>query len=101
LKTKKLSRLQAQTNWEIIDASTLPNGSGSIIFDGKEIRKRTFWVFEEAGTIIFTVENNNLQPGCRITITEFKNITAESNDTVLKKDFLDEVYIKYIQFNSI
>jgi len=74
-----------------LDVSTLRDGQGTIVFDGKEmsLRKRRFWTLERAGEMRFTMENNELQPDSRITISGFKT-TQFYNST----DHLDEVYIK-------
>jgi len=84
--------LQAQKESPfILDVSTLPDGRGAIVFDGKEIsrRRRRFWTLERAGEMKFTLESNELKEDSRITISGFK--TTEKWDS---SDHLDEVYIK-------
>jgi len=78
--------LQAQLESPfILDATTLLVGRGNIVFDGngKSPRRRRFWVIEKAGTVKFTLEENELKPECRLTVTGFHNI-----------EFANEVYIK-------
>jgi len=60
--------------------STLSNGIGSIWFDGNSnfLRKRRFWVLENAGTITFTVRKTDFSPGSFITVHGF-NTTKEKN----------------------
>jgi len=71
--------------------STLPDGRGAIVFDGKKMcqRKRKFWTLENARQMSFTMDSNELQPDSRITISGFKT-TQYYNST----DYLDEAYIK-------
>jgi len=75
----------------VLDASTLTNGRGEIVFNGNKMspRKRRFWILEKAGTVKFTMENNNLKLDSRITISGLEN--TKKHDS---KEFLDEVYIK-------
>jgi len=81
-----------------LDATTLPNGRGSIVFDGEDdemsLRERRFWVLENAGTMRFKLKNNDLQPDSRITISGFKNIKPSETKKENKTHFLNEVYIK-------
>jgi len=66
--------LQVQHDFTfVLDASTLQGGLGAIVFDGKEtsLRKRTFWVLENAGEMRFILENNNLTPDSRVSISGF------------------------------
>jgi len=74
-----------------LDVSTLRDGQGTIVFDGKEmsLRKRRFWNLERAGEMRLTMEKNELQGNSRITISGFK--TTEKWDS---SDNLDEVYVK-------
>jgi len=68
--------LQNQTESPfILDATTLPEGLGAIVFDGNKIpsRQRRFWLIEQAGKIKFTLEKNDLKPDCRLTITGFED----------------------------
>jgi len=75
----------------VVDATTLPEGRGAIVFDGngKSPRSRTFWVIEKAGTVKFTLNENNLTADSRLTITGFR----WTGDT-------DEVYIKYLVYSK-
>jgi len=61
------------------------------VYDGNKMspQKRRFWILEKAGTGRFTVENNHLKLGSRITISGFK-----TTEKYTSADFLDEVYIK-------
>jgi len=58
----------------VLDATTLPEEQGAIVFDGndKSQRRNRFWVIEKAGTVKFTLEQNELQPDSRLTITGFQ-----------------------------
>jgi len=75
----------------VVDATTLPEGRGAIVFDGngKSPERRTFWVVEKAGTVKFTLQKNNLTADSRLTITGFR----WTGDT-------DEVYIKYLVYSK-
>jgi len=75
----------------VLDVSTLRDGRGAIVFDGKElfVRKRRFWTLEKAGEMKFTLENNELQEDSRLTISGFK-----TTKTIYNSDRLDQVYIK-------
>jgi len=84
--------IQAQREFPfVLDVSTLHDGRGAIVFDGKEMvpRRRRFWTLERAGEMTFTLENNELHPHSRITISGFKTTVGRNSD-----DHLDEVYIK-------
>jgi len=71
--------------------STLPDGRGRIFYDGNEMstRKRRFWILERAGEMRFTLDNNELTPDSRITISGFKK--TEWKDS---PHYLEEVYMK-------
>jgi len=76
---------------QVLDASILPEGRGSIVFDGKTMSKyrRNFWVIENAGTVKFTLEENDLKPHSRITVSGFR-----IPKTYKYAGFLNEVYIE-------
>jgi len=69
----------------LVNAKELPGGSGGLIFDGNQfsLRKRRYWILENAGTIKFTLDKNNLKPDSRLTISGF--------DSTLD---IDEFYIE-------
>jgi len=84
--------LQAQKESPfVLDVSTLSDGRGAIVFDGKEMSscKRRFWTLEKAGEMRFTLKNNELQRDSRITISGFK-----TTENINSEDHLDEVYVK-------
>jgi len=75
----------------VLDATTLPGGRGTLVFDENRTfsRKRRFWVLEKAGTVKFTLDANDLKEDSRLTISGFKT-TEELNSS----GFLEEAYIK-------
>jgi len=70
----------------VLDATTLPQGLGGIVFDGKVMpqRKRRFWVLERAGTVKFTLVTNDLKPDSRLTLTGFGKDTWQKNEIYIK-----------------
>jgi len=57
----------------ILKVSELNGGRGEIIYnEDKAIsRKRAFWVMEETGTVVFTLNTNRLIDGYIFTVTGF------------------------------
>jgi len=78
----------------VLDATTLPYGRGTIVFDGKQMtfQKRRFWILERAGNVKFTLGGNDLKPNFRLTLTGFKTVDFSYNQPTA--EYLDEVYIK-------
>jgi len=84
----------------VLNVSTLHDGRGAIVFDGKKMspRKRRFWILERAGEMSFIIilQNNDLEPDSRITISGFRATEKWSSP-----DHLDEVYIKLVIFSEM
>jgi len=70
----------------ILDAMTLPQGRGGIVFEGsdKSPRRRRFWVIEKAGMVNFTLEENKLQRDSRLTITGFYNFGSTDSEVYIE-----------------
>jgi len=77
-----------------LDASTLPEGRGAIVFEGNKMpaRNRRFWVLEDAQTVKFTLDANYLKADSRLTISGFKTVKFIDDQPIT--DYLEEVYIK-------
>jgi len=69
-----------------LDATTLSGGRGAIVFDGSEnsAQKKRFWVIEKAGTVKFTLEENELKPESRLTITGFHMYGHKSDESYVE-----------------
>jgi len=52
-------------------------------------RKKRFWILENAGEMKFTLENNDIQPNSRLTISGFMTSTRSQDS-----GYLTEAYIK-------
>jgi len=55
-------------------------------------RKSIFWVLEKAGTAKFTLDDNDLEPDARLTISGFKITNYIYGQPT--SDYFEEVYIK-------
>jgi len=78
----------------VLDVTTLPGGRGAIVFEGNKTsaRRRRFWVLERAGTVKFTLDDNDLKADSRLTISGFKTVNYKYDQPTT--DYLEEVYIK-------
>jgi len=69
-----------------LDATTLPEERGAIVFNGKKLpsQRRRFWVIEKAGTVNFTLEENELKSDSRLTITGFHYGGGKESEVYIK-----------------
>jgi len=65
-----------------LDANSLPEGQGAIVFHGSDKfpQRRKFWVIEKAGMVKFTLEENELEPDSRLTISGFSRRGEKEKD---------------------